>query len=84
MLTMLCCPSAELYTMTRTTLRDAALMSLASASAGATNNGDRKRHNAAKYRMKLSIEKNMCITWVPARGVPQMVQAEYWHHRDQG
>jgi hypothetical protein len=41
--------------MTRTTLRDAALMSLASASAGATNNGDRNRHNAARHRMKLSI-----------------------------
>jgi hypothetical protein len=72
MLTMLCCPSAELYTMTRTTLRDAALMSLASASAGATNNGDRKRQNAARYRMKLTMEKNVCIIWVPARGVPQM------------
>ena len=39
--------------MTRTTLRDAALMSLASAFAGATSNGDINRHRAAKNRMNL-------------------------------
>ena len=63
--------------MTRTTLRDAALMSLASANAGATHEGDRNRHNAARYRMKLAQEKNMRITVVPARDVPQVEQAEY-------
>ena len=55
MLTMLCCPSAVLKTTTRTTLRDAALMSLASANAGTTKTGARNRKKTARYRMMLSM-----------------------------
>jgi hypothetical protein len=69
--------------MTRTTLREAALMSLASAFAGAINNGDRNKHAAAKNRMNLVMAENGNISGVPARDVLPTGQAEYWRHRGQ-